>query len=199
MARPRSVPEDVAVERALLAFWEHGYDRTSIADLSEAIGVGPSSIYNTFETKEGLFRRATARYLETYAAPTVELLSTDSSDGVVEFTRNLMRGLATLYTTKGQPRGCAIFQSGGSGSPSDSRACAITQGLKHGIEQGIRKRFESFASRGEKLSASPRTLAQFVVSVLCGISQLASDGANRKELFKVVEHTARSCVASGTA
>lgn len=196
MARPRSVPEEVAVERALLAFWEHGYDRTSIADLSEAIGVGPSSIYNTFETKEALYQRALGRYVETYAAPTMELLNSDGGEDVVEFTREVMRGLVRLYTTEGQPRGCAIFQSGGAGSPEDSNACALTQGLKHVVESSLRRRFESFSRRGAKLSVPPRTLAQFVVSVLCGISQLASDGASRKDLFKVVEHTARSCVVN---
>ncbi|MDA0203924.1 MAG: TetR/AcrR family transcriptional regulator [Acidobacteria bacterium] len=197
MSRPRSIPEDVAVERALLLFWEHGYDRTSIADLSEAIGLGPSSIYNAFGSKEDLFRRAIGRYVETYAGATMKKLASDDGEEAVEFVRKLMRGLVKLYTTKGLPTGCAIFQSGGSGAPSDSQACAITQQINGGLEQALRQRFRAFADRGEELTASPRTLAQFIVGVLRGVSQLASDGASRADLMKVVDHAAKSCVVGG--
>lgn len=196
MPRPRSIPEDVAVERALLLFWEHGYDRTSIADLSEAIGLGPSSIYNAFGSKEELFRKAIGRYVGTYAAPTMQLLASDGDEYAVAFIRKLMRGLTKLYTTEGLPSGCAIFQSGGSGSPSDSHACAITQEINGGLENALRGHFRAFGERGEELSATPRTLAQFVVATLRGISQLASDGASRAELMKVADHAAKSCVVA---
>ncbi len=68
MPRPRTVPEEQAIQRALFLFWEKGYDRTSMSDLSRAIGVGPSSIYNAFGSKVELFRRAITHYVETHAA-----------------------------------------------------------------------------------------------------------------------------------
>jgi AcrR family transcriptional regulator len=195
MARPRSISKEDSLERALLLFWEHGYDRTSIADLSQAIGVGPSSIYNTFGSKEDLFRQAIDRYVDTYAAPALQTMSTDQGDNPLDFVRRLMREVIKLNTTKGQPSGCAIFQSGGAGAPESSTSCAMTNEVKGRIVSTLRKRFEAYSKAGEKLSSSPKTLAQFVVASIRGISQLASDGASRADLVKVAEHVARSCAA----
>ncbi|MEM7246654.1 MAG: TetR/AcrR family transcriptional regulator [Acidobacteriota bacterium] len=193
MARPRSVPEDEAVERALVLFWEQGFDRTSISDLSAAIGVGPSSIYNAFGSKEELFRRAIARYVETHAAPTMELVSEESDLGVVEFVRKLLRGLASLYTTEGQPLGCAIFQGAGAGGSDETSAQAVTLELKQRLQDSLARRFRELARRGEVLAAPPRTLAVFLIGTLCGISQLACDGASRADLMKVADLAAKSC------
>ena len=195
MARPRSISKEDTLERALLLFWKRGYERTSIADLSEAIGVGPSSIYNTFGSKEGLFREAIGRYVATYADPALQLVGNDAGEGVVEFVRGLMRELVKLYTTKGQPPGCAIFQAGGAGTPGESSACATTNEVKGSLQRSLRKRFDAYSKAGDNLSATPRTLSLFVVSSLRGISQLACDGAGRADLMKIADHAARSCVS----
>tara|TARA_R110002126_G_scaffold1402_4_gene7957 strand:- start:331 stop:924 length:594 start_codon:yes stop_codon:yes gene_type:complete len=197
MARPRSISKQDSLERALLLFWEHGYDRTSIADLSEAIGVGPSSIYNSFGSKEDLFREAIGHYTTTYCAPALRTIATDEGEPPIDFVRRLMREAIKLYTTKGQPSGCAIFQAGGAGSPEHSISCATTNEVKARMVTAIRKRFETYSKSGAELSASPKTLALFVVGSLRGISQLACDGTSRAELVKVAEHAARSCAAEG--
>ena len=194
MSRPRSISKEDSLERALFLFWQRGYDRTSIADLSEAIGVGPSSIYNTFGSKEELFRQAIDRYQVTYAEPALQLVGTDKGEGAFEFVLGIMREFVKLYTTKGQPPGCAVFQAGGAGVPDSTGACAITNEVKNHLQGAIRKRFDAYLKAGEELSSSPKTLSLFVVSSLRGISQLASDGTRRADLMKVAELTARSCV-----
>jgi len=197
MARPRSISKEESLERALLLFWERGYDRTSIADLSKVIGVGPSSIYNTFGSKEDLFRQSIVRYVSTYAGPAMQILDTGTEKGAVDFVRRLMRELVKLYTTQGQPPGCAIFQAGGAGAPEFSSSCAITNEVKGGLVSSLRKRFEAYSKVGENLASPPKTLALFIVASLRGISQLACDGASRADLMKVAEHVARSCVLEG--
>lgn len=192
MARPRSISKDETLERALLLFWERGYDRTSIADLSEAIGVGPSSLYNTFGSKEGLFQAALDRYVATYADPALQFIGADHGERASEFTRGLLRNLVTLYTTKGQPAGCAIFQSGGAGRPDESSACAMTAKVKSTLTMAIRRRLEGCVRGGDELAASPRTLALFIVGTLRGLSQLACDGVSRADLMRVADQAARS-------
>jgi AcrR family transcriptional regulator len=194
MSRPRTISKTDSLDRALLLFWERGYDRTSIADLSNAIGVGPSSIYNTFGSKEDLFREAIDRYVATYASPALQLLGKDSGGGPYEFVRGFMRELVKLYTTADKPSGCAIFQAGGAGAPDTSSACAMTNGVKGTLQGALRKRFTAYAKAGEPLAAPPKILALFVLGGLRGISQLASDGASRADLMKLADHTARSCV-----
>lgn len=65
MARPKSFDEERAVDAAMRAFWVNGYDATSTQDLCEATGLGRSSIYNTFDSKHELFKRALTRYFDT--------------------------------------------------------------------------------------------------------------------------------------
>ena len=194
MSRPLSISREESLDRALLLFWERGYDLTSISDLSAVLGVGPSSIYNSFGSKDGLFQQALARYMETYAAPAMERLATDDGCGAHAFIEGLLKELVKLYSTKGQPAGCAVFDGAGAGLAGDSQACVLTLQVKDGLQKALRKRFEGFAKSGESLTASPKTLALFTMATLRGLSQLARDGASRGELMKVAEHAAQSFV-----
>ena len=195
MARPRSVPEGDALERALLVFWEHGYDRTSISDLCKAIGVGPSSIYNAFGSKEALYRRALEHYMGTHANVAGEVLASDEQQDAGTLARSLLRAVAKLYTAPGLPGGCALFQSAGASAPSLSEASAVSHEFKLGLENAIQRRFQACARAGDELAASPRVLAQFVLATMRGLSQLATDGATRRDLLKVADHAAASCLA----
>jgi len=43
-------------------FWAKGYEGTSIADLTAAMGINPPSLYAAFGNRETLFRKALDRY-----------------------------------------------------------------------------------------------------------------------------------------
>ena len=46
--RPLSFDRDAALEQAMLLFWRHGYEATSLAELTRAMGVTPPSIYAAY-------------------------------------------------------------------------------------------------------------------------------------------------------
>ncbi|HYW54057.1 MAG TPA: TetR/AcrR family transcriptional regulator [Dongiaceae bacterium] len=52
------------VEAAMGLFWEHGYERTGIADITAAAGVRSGSLYHFFATKEDVLTAVLERYLE---------------------------------------------------------------------------------------------------------------------------------------
>ena len=60
--RPLSFDREAALEKAMLAFWESGYETTSISDLTAAMGVTAPSIYAAFGDKKRLFLEAMRRY-----------------------------------------------------------------------------------------------------------------------------------------
>jgi TetR/AcrR family transcriptional regulator, transcriptional repressor for nem operon len=64
MARPREFDGDVALERAMQAFWAKGYKATSLDDLCGATGLSRSSLYSAFGGKRALLHQSLARYEE---------------------------------------------------------------------------------------------------------------------------------------
>jgi AcrR family transcriptional regulator len=196
MSRPRSIPEKEAIERALGVFWEKGYDRTSIADLSEAIGVGPSSIYNAFGSKLELFEKSINQYMSTHIDFADDLVAKSESMTASESMGEFLASVVALCTDKSTPRGCAMMQAGGSGVASNSQACAVTHMMKTGVESTLLDFFKAKHAGGEKLSAEPKVLAKFILGTARGISQLACDGSSRRELLAVADHAARSCSES---
>ena len=54
--------ETDVLERAMAAFWAHGYEATSISDLVTATGINRGSIYAAYTDKRTLFVRALQYY-----------------------------------------------------------------------------------------------------------------------------------------
>ncbi|MDX2170683.1 MAG: helix-turn-helix domain-containing protein [Deltaproteobacteria bacterium] len=63
MARPREFEADPVAEALLDAFWQRGFTRTSIADLSAASGLLPGSLYAAFGGKDAMFALVAGRYV----------------------------------------------------------------------------------------------------------------------------------------
>src|SRR6187551_2996735 len=66
--RPRAFEREAALARATRLFWLKGYEATSIAELTEAMGIGSPSLYAAFGSKEALYAEALRHYCENYDA-----------------------------------------------------------------------------------------------------------------------------------
>ena len=62
MGRPREFDAETALDQAMEVFWRHGYEGATIAQLTEAMGINPPSLYACFGNKEGLLKAALDRY-----------------------------------------------------------------------------------------------------------------------------------------
>jgi TetR/AcrR family transcriptional repressor of nem operon len=74
MARPKEFDRDLALQKAMMVFWEKGYTATSAADLVQAMGIGRQSLYDTFGDKHKLYLEALALYSEASVAELVQNL-----------------------------------------------------------------------------------------------------------------------------
>src|ERR1700691_2681043 len=59
---PRKIEKQVALDRALTLFWDHGYRCTSMDMLTRAVGVEKPSLYASFGSKDKLYISALAHY-----------------------------------------------------------------------------------------------------------------------------------------
>jgi AcrR family transcriptional regulator len=180
MGRPRAFDRDKALDRALHVFWARGYEGTSIADLTEAMGINPPSLYAAFGNKEALFRQALDRYearrdevmAEAFAAPTAR-----------EAMTRLIEGTADRLSDKDKPRGCLMVQGALCGGEECETVKRDLDGRRAGGEVLIRERLKRAKREGDlPEDADPVALARFVSTVLQGMSVQASGGATRKEL-----------------
>lgn len=75
IGRPRTFDRDTALDQAMEVFWRHGYEGATIAQLTEAMGINPPSLYAAFGSKEALLKAALDRYTARREAWMEEVLS----------------------------------------------------------------------------------------------------------------------------
>lgn len=64
MSRNVEFDEEDAIQRAMEVFWEKGYNGASLRDLTQAMKINSSSLYNTIGDKQELFIRCVKHYTE---------------------------------------------------------------------------------------------------------------------------------------
>ncbi|QJD96676.1 TetR/AcrR family transcriptional regulator [Mucilaginibacter robiniae] len=64
MARNVEFNEEEAIQKAMEVFWEKGYNGASLRDLTDAMKINNSSLYNTIGDKQELFVRCVQHYTE---------------------------------------------------------------------------------------------------------------------------------------
>jgi AcrR family transcriptional regulator len=181
--RPREFDVDQALDRALRVFWRKGYEGTTLAELTEAMGINRPSLYAAFGSKEELFHRALDRYAEGPGAYVREALNEPTARAVAE---RLLGGTIDLATDRRNPRGCLIVQGAlACGEAADSVRRELAARRSAG-EAAIRQRFERALADGDlPVDSSPADLARYLVAVIHGISVQAAGGASRAELRRV--------------
>src|SRR5512141_1206540 len=107
--RPRTFDRDTALDQAMEVFWRHGYEGATIAQLTDAMGINPPSLYAAFGSKEGLLKAALDRYSTRRNAVMEEIVAAPTAREVAE--RYLMR-TADSHTDPANPPGCLLVQGG---------------------------------------------------------------------------------------
>ena len=119
--RPLSFDREVALHQAMLLFWRHGYEATSLSDLTAAMGITAPSIYTAFGDKKRLFLEAVGRYL---SGPVTSDSIIEGAATAEEAAWGLLRAAATGFTGADSPPGCLLASS----AISCSAAAADVQG-----------------------------------------------------------------------
>ncbi|WP_020140681.1 TetR/AcrR family transcriptional regulator [Streptomyces sp. 351MFTsu5.1] len=194
--RPRSFDREVALVRATLLFWQHGYEGTSIADLTAAMGVSPPSLYAAFGDKRALFTEVVERYGDTFGAFMENALDQES-DARAGFARMLDEA-ALSYTDPEHPAGCLIISAAVNYSPGTADVEEDLRARRTANVRSFEKRLTDAKDQGTLAgSADTRALAVYFAAVVQGMSQQARDGASAQELRRVAEYTMTAWPAPG--
>ncbi|NNG35648.1 TetR/AcrR family transcriptional regulator [Nakamurella aerolata] len=194
--RPRSFDRDSALDKAILVFWRHGYEATSIRDLTAELGVSAPSLYLAFGDKQQLFDEAIRTYDVRYGG-FIERAIEQEPTGRAAALR-MLREAPDRYTRSGLPAGCLIAT--GDSAIGDGIAGASLVSIRRAKQRALAGKLRAdSATERRSGAASPETLAQFTFGVMAGMAQSAKDGASRAALRRVAAVAARAFDAAAVS
>jgi len=184
MARPREFDEQHAVDAAMNAFWDKGYEATSTQDLCTATGLGRSSIYNTFSSKHALFERSLDHYAEIGLRTRGELL--ESAEAGHDRIRALLE--AAVADEAAGHRGCLMINTVAEFGERDS---VISARMKEDARRHLELLTDHIrvgqADGSIDTRRNPAELAEFVHSTIGGLRLISRRGATESEMLSVAE------------
>lgn len=183
--RPLSFDRDAALVSAMHLFWRHGYEGTSVAELTRVMGITPPSLYAAFGDKRRLFLEAVDRYLGGLEA--IERTVSNAASAY-DAARDLLVAAVLGDTGTDTPPGCLLASSLVMSSPEADSVREALSDIRRNIEAALRARIEQDIREGLLPSESDaESLAGHVFAVVQGISTLAKDGAGRSKLMRIAD------------
>jgi AcrR family transcriptional regulator len=190
IGRPRGFDADEALDRAMLVFWEHGYEGASLTRLTDAMGISTTSMYAAFGNKEELFRKALERYTEGPSAYLAEALEEPTALGVATA---ILSGTVRTTTRPAHPHGCMGVQGAlASGDSAYGVRDLLVAWRNNGCSR-VRERFQVAIADGElPPETDPGLLARYVTTLAFGIAVQAASGVGRDELQEMADAALRT-------
>jgi TetR/AcrR family transcriptional repressor of nem operon len=178
MARPKGFDETVALDAAIECFRRRGYEATSIRDLTDCMGIGPTSLYNSFGDKRALFIKALARYVD--CSVRARLARFESSLPPEQAVRALIEDVVERSLTDRTRGGCLLINSALEIAPHDPEVGAEIAKRLGEIEGFFRRSISAGQSSGTiACRLSPSDFARLLLGVLLGIRVLARSKPKR--------------------
>ncbi|MFB8340799.1 TetR/AcrR family transcriptional regulator [Brucella cytisi] len=179
--RPRSFDCETALRAAMLIFWEKGFDGSSLADLTTAMGINAPSLYAAFGSKEELYLQALTLYAGEVG---IEIWSTlDETANVRAAFERFLLATIEAYCEESVPRGCMIALDALHRTHSSDKVCDVLRNHRQINIETLKKRLERGIRDGDiPASVNCEAVAIFYATVQNGMSILARDGGTRHDL-----------------
>ena len=188
--RPRGFDQQAALEAALELFWQRGYEGTSVADLTNAMGISRPSLYAAFGDKEQLFRAVLTRYV---AGPGSYIRRALEQPKAAEVIRTLLLGTAAAFTSPEHSPGCLVVHGALASGEEGAIARDLLMGQRLTWQTAIRARLEHGVREGDlPPGTDPVITAEYVMTVLNGMAVQALAGADGSALTAAAELALRA-------
>jgi len=162
-------------------FWGKGYNATSLDDLLRAMGIGRSSFYAAFRSKEAVFRDSILLYRKRMAEDLSDRLGRASSG--MDFIRSVLEIPVSEAGGRLPANGCLIVNTagelGGRHPSFDREVIAALSTFETIFRRAVNRAKEegSFAPNTDASAA-----ATFLSASLGGLRTLAKSGASPQKI-----------------
>ncbi len=189
--RPKCFDEQEVLQKAMLLFWEHGYEATSISDLTQALEITAPSLYSAFGDKARLFYKSIDYYLAYEACP-IETIFLEAKTAKIAFELYLYDNVKRLVQPN-KPTGCMLVVAAMncSDATQDVQQNLLDKRIK--TKEKLLERLKQGVEQGDLPSNAPlQEMTDFYATVIQGLTIQARDGASTDQLHKVVEHAMKA-------
>ncbi|MCP3809171.1 TetR/AcrR family transcriptional regulator [Paenibacillus sp. Lou8.1] len=182
MARSKEFEEKEVLDKAMRLFWEQGYEKTSMTELVEHMGIHRRSLYDTFGDKHSLFLKAMDRFDDKIIAALA---------GGVKGSKTASEALQFIFSfmidgDEDSPAGCLMVNSAVELAARDVEVdnkatkafTTAEQLLKEIILWGQREGEFTFTYNAEEL-------AEYLHNVWIGLRVMARTSASREKLHRI--------------
>lgn len=186
MARSKEFNEVEALDKAMEIFWKQGYEKTSIQDLVDQMGIHRRSLYDTFGDKHALFVQTLERYESLIASQFRKEITEDMT--TVESIRKIFE--LAIYSDSTYPKGCLLVNTAVELSLLDDE---VSHRIKASFEQ-TEKFIADLLLKGQAKGEVARSfdigaLSRYIHNALIGVRVSVKMTANQQELDATIDLT----------
>ena len=181
--RPRSFNRAQALDTAMRVFWLNGYASTAISDLTAALGIGTTSLYAAFRSKEELYTEALQHYLSLYEAGVwSRFKAAETAREAIEVLLVDTAYFVAQGAGAGDPLGCMtthpVKEDG-----DNSALALLMRSLRTGMFDRVKERLSLAVREGEISTALDLdSFARFIITLQNGMSVQARAGIGHAQL-----------------
>lgn len=165
MARTVEFDQEQAIQRATHVFWEKGYNGASMRDLTDAMNINSSSLYNTIGDKHELFVQCLKQY--TQNRKTALQNRAISAESPVKALTNFIHDVVTAVIEGIDS--CLAIKTAFEVSPKDDQIKTILKTdneFTHAFLSGLIK--EAIQTGELRNNTDPDLLADYIISTYTG-------------------------------
>ena len=190
LGRPRSFNTDVVLDTVLKVFWKHGFQATSLQELTSATGLSKPSLYAAFGDKKSLYLKVLDRYIKLLGELHASILSAEPNGR--QAVEGFLLSLAKMLTSPRYPGGCFIINGtadiGGTSVPKEIEL-ALKLGSKN-IETMLSDRLSRAQQDGQiAKTAQVKGFCVLLCTLIAGLAVQAKGGASEATLNLAVRAT----------
>ncbi|WP_342578562.1 TetR/AcrR family transcriptional regulator [Psychrobacillus sp. FSL K6-2843] len=186
MARNKEFDEKVVLKKAMELFWKQGYEKTSMQDLVNHMGIHRRSIYDTFGDKYSLFLASLKSYEVFVAEELTKIISNSSTVKVA--IRKIFEYVINVAELEIYPAGCFAVNTAVELSLLDKDIQHLTTKMFNDTEELFNKLLKEGQNKGElKNDLNTQVTAQFLHNNLIGLRVLVKTNYTKKELESIID------------
>ena len=179
------------VEQALCAakdaFWEQGYEATSMAQLLERMGINRGSFYDTFSSKRDVLIQSLNYYTQQRQEDFAKAAASMSG---LDCVRALFDCALKESRSRNAQHGCFTVNCALELAPRDEEVADIVRQSLMGMQDFIEQQIERAKAEGDaRPDVNAAAAAKSITATLLGIRVLARAGAPRACLAAIPEQT----------